>query len=234
MSNLISNAAVESYKNSKTAGRAIIESLNLSNLLDMNFSNAAVVPLTTHPTAFYIRQDWKNKHRSIKVFNGAGEQVYTFERLSPTNPVWRMLTFPQRREIATIKISLFEKSINFHNKPGLAHRCVSKDWNMRGRHRSFYLNDGAKYSWSSTTKFLEKIMNPSNGPDEQRVRVAKVKLMRQFKLDFEVLVDESKIDAEVVLATALISIFTQWGIGDFTDTIGATFIPDANTQSVNA
>ena len=69
---------------------------------------------------------------------------------------------------------------------------------INGRYRSFYLNDGCKYSWtSSSTKCLEKVINPNGGLEEKRFRVAKVKLMRQFKLDFEVLVDNKNIDPEL-------------------------------------
>ncbi|KAI3405797.2 hypothetical protein KGF56_001404 [Candida oxycetoniae] len=231
MSNLLSTAAVRGLTSSITLGTVILESLHLKNLLDVNFSNASIELLTSHPSAFYIRQDRKNKSKTVNVFNGAGEQVYTFERLSSSNPVWRMLTFPQRQEIATIKISFGERSINFHNKPRLNHRRTFCDWNLKGRHRSFYLNDGAKYSWSSSNKYLERIINPNGGLEEQRVRIAKVKLMRQFKLDFEVLVDETKIDADLVLATAFISIFTQWGFGNFTDTVGATYVPKASEET---
>ena len=47
-----------------------------------------------------------------------------------------------------------------------------------------------------------KVINPNGGLEEKRFRVAKVKLMRQFKLDFEVLVDNKNIDPEIALATA--------------------------------
>ena len=59
---------------------------------------------------------------------------------------------------------------------------------------------------------MEKVINPNGGLEEKRFRVAKVKLMRQFKLDFEVLVDNKNIDPEIALATAFISMFTQWGL----------------------
>ena len=42
-----------------------------------------------------------------------------------------------------------------------------------------------------------KVINPNGGLEEKRFRVAKVKLMRQFKLDFEVLVDNKNIDPEL-------------------------------------
>ena len=95
------------------------------------------------------------------------------------------------------------------------------------------MNDGCKYSWSSTTRFLEKVINPNGGVEENRIRVAKVKLMRQFKLDFEVLVDQENVDPEIVLATAFIGMFTQWGVGNFTDTIGPTYIPQKITSQTS-
>lgn len=231
MNNLFQSTSVRGLTTSLTLGSAVLELLKLSDILEVNFSNPSVSPLTEYPVAFFIRQDRKDKNRLVRVFNGFGEQKYSFERLSAFNPIWRMLTFPERKEIATLKIGLTDRSINFHNKPSLNHRVLFMDWGMGGRYRSFYLNDGCKYSWSSTTKFLEKVINPSGGVEENRIRVAKVKLMRQFKLDFEVLVDQENVDPEVVLASAFIGMFTQWGIGNFTDTIGPTYIPQKITTN---
>ncbi|EMG49725.1 hypothetical protein SBY92_004401 [Candida maltosa Xu316] len=225
MNNLLQTTSIRGLTTSLTIGSVVLESLNLSDFLELKFSNAAVTPLTQYPIQYFVREDRKDKQRSIKVFNGHGEQVYTFERLSSYNPVWRMLTFPQRQEIATLRIGLTDRSINFHNKANMTHRVVFWDWGLNGRYRSFYLNDGCKYSWSSSSKFLEKVINPNGGDEENRIRVGKVKLMRQFKFDYEVLVDQGNIDPEIVLATAFIGMFTQWGTGSFTDTIGPTFIP---------
>ncbi|RLV92534.1 hypothetical protein JA1_003109 [Spathaspora sp. JA1] len=225
MSNVVQASSVHGLTTSLTISNFILESVNLQDILDVNFSSASIVQLTKYPTAYFIRQDRKDKSRLVKVFNSHGEQVFTFERLSSLNPIWRMLTFPNRQEVATIKVGLTSRSVDFHTKEGLGHRKVFLDWGVSGRFRSFYLNDGYKYSWSSTTKFLEKVINPNGKSEEIRLRVGKVKLMRQFKLDFEVLVDESNVDPEVALSTAFISMFTQWGVGNYTDTIGPTFIP---------
>ena len=120
---------------------------------------------------------------------------------------------PSTSRVGNFKIGLIDRSINFHNKSDFNHRLIFADWGINGRYRSFYLNDGCKYSWtSSSTKCLEKVINPNGGLEEKRFRVAKVKLMRQFKLDFEVLVDNKNIDPEIALATAFISMFTQWGL----------------------
>ncbi|KAG7665435.1 uncharacterized protein J8A68_001123 [[Candida] subhashii] len=222
MSNTIQAGSVHGLTKSITISTAVLESLRLQGLLDLNFSNAATVPLTRYTIPYFIRQDRKDKQRLINVFNGGGEQVYTFERLSSLNPVWRMLTFPQREEVATIMIGLTSRSVDFHNKEELCHRDIFLDWGKSGKYRSFYLNDGYKYSWSTSTKYLEWVVNPGCGPEEKRIRIAKARLMRQFKVDFEISVDEENIDPEIVLATALISIFTQWGTGSFTDTNGPT------------
>ncbi|RCK64059.1 hypothetical protein Cantr_10320 [Candida viswanathii] len=234
MNNIFQSTSVRGLTTSLTIGSAVLELLNLSDILEVNFSTASVSPLTEYPAAFFVRQDRKDKSRLVRVFSGAGEQKYSFERMSAFSPIWRMLTFPERKEIATLKIGLTDRSVNFHNKANLTHRVIFKDWGTGGRFRSFYLNDGCKYSWSSTSKYLEKVMNPNGGSEENRIRVAKVKLMRQFKLDFEVLVDQENVDPEVVLATAFIGMFTQWGIGNFTDTIGPTYIPNKIAGPANS
>ena len=141
-----------------------------------------------------------------------------------------MLNYPQRQELATLKIGLIDRSINFHNKSDFNHRLIFADWGINGRYRSFYLNDGCKYSWtSSSTKCLEKVINPNGGLEEKRFRVAKVKLMRQFKLDFEVLVDNKilirKLRWQLLLLACLLN-----GVGSFTDTVGPTYIPDKTTK----
>ncbi|KAK6456888.1 uncharacterized protein RJT20DRAFT_126964 [Scheffersomyces xylosifermentans] len=225
MSHILQATGVSALTATLSAGTYVLEHLSLKELLlDVNWSSASFIPLTEFPTPFFVRQNRKDKQKQIKVFGANGVQLYTFERLSSFNPVWTMLTYPQRKEIATISIGVSSRSVDFHNKPGLSHREIINDISLKGRFRSFYLNDGAKYSWTSGSKFLEKVINPNGGVEEIRERVAKVKLMRQFKLDFEVLVDESKIDSEIALATAFTSMLTQWGIGEITDTIGPTYI----------
>jgi hypothetical protein len=72
---------------------------------------------------------------------------------------------------------------------------------------------------------LERIINPGGDDEEKRERVAKARLMRQFKFDYELLVDENKIDREVALATGFISMITHWGLGHKTYTNGPTMIP---------
>lgn len=225
MSHILQAGAVRGLTNALTAGTFALEHLGIKDLLELHSSSATIAPLTEYPTPFFIRQDRKDRLKKMKVFTVRGVQVYTIERLSTFHPVWTMLTFPERKEVATINAGFTSRLVDFHNKPGMSHRDITVDVGLNGRFRSFYTTDGAKYSWARGSKFLEKVINPGGGTEEYRQRVAKVKLMRQFKFDFEVLVDEDLIDKEVALSTAFVSMLTQWGVGDVTDTIGPTYIP---------
>lgn len=212
MSHIIQAGAVRGLTNALTAGTFVLEHLGLKDFLDLNSSSATIAPLSEFPTPFFVRADKFDGQRKIRIFTGKGLQVYSIERLSTFHPVWTMLTFPERKEIATINVGLTNRSVDFHNKPGMSHRDISVDFGLNGRYRSFYTTDGAKYSWVRGSKFLERVSNPNGGVEEFRQRIAKVKLMRQFKFDFEVLIDEELVDKEVVLSTAFVSMITQWGL----------------------
>jgi hypothetical protein len=172
------------------------------------------IPLSDQVSAFYLRRERKDHDRQINVFRD-GKKVYTIERKSRFTPIWSILQYPSRREVATAYAGLFTRSVDFHTKKGIQHR------DLTGLTRKFYLHDG-EYEWSRPTKYLERINNPGGSHEEIRERVARARLMRQFRFDYELLVDENKIDSEIALATAFISMITQWGLGHRTDTTGPT------------
>lgn len=113
----------------------------------------------------------------------------------------------------------------------MQHRIIKPESGFTsGRLRTFYLDDGSKYAWTRGTKYLERFINPGGADEETRERVAKVKLMRQWKFDYEMIIDESKIDTESALATGFICMMTFWGVGDITETVGPTQIPEENVK----
>ena len=226
MSHIFQSLAAQGWTFAISAGAYTLESLRLNRLTDLHTSSANVAPLTEYPTPFFVRQDRKDSNRKVKIFNGEGNQVYSVERLSSTHPVWALLTFPGRREVATIQVGCTKRSIDFHTMIRLSHRDIVSEYTLaNGTLDSFFVDDGIKYSWSRGSKNLEKVINPGAGPDEIRKRVARAKLMRQFKLDFEVLIDENEIDKEVALATSFVSMLSLWGVGNYTDTVGPTYVP---------
>jgi len=182
-------------------------------------------------TRIHIRRDNFKRQTHVNVFNNSGDKIYTIERESASSPVWSMFTNPKRHEIATIRAGFFLKSFDFHNKIGLQHRVLQRENSIAGRLRTFFLNDGYKYIWTRGTKYLERVTNPGGGDEELRERIGKVRLMRQRKFDYELLIDERKIDLEITIATAFLCMMTFWGLGDITETVGPTFLAPLSNPS---
>lgn len=180
---------------------------------------------TKSPTVLYLRKEWKDHHRITNVYDGNGKKVYTIERKSRFFPFWSILDFPSRKEIATVHTGLVDQSVDFHYKRDLQHREMIPNVSIYGYKRKFYLSDGASYSWSNKSKYLEKIINPGGAHEEIRERVARARLMRQFRFDYELLIDDTKIDREIVLATAFICMICEWGKGYKTRTTGPSYFP---------
>lgn len=222
MSSYLQAVAVHSLTCALTAGNFTLDLVGLKRVLGMRIYSGTTVPLSALSFRYYLRADRKDALRVINIFDAQGNQVYSIERISSYNPVWSLFTYPQRREVATINTGFLARAVDFHNKPGMTHRDVTSEYGLGGCFQSFYVADGMKYSWSRSHKVLEKVLNPNQGTEEVRTQISKVRLMRQFKLDFEILVDESAIDREVVFSTAFVSILTQWGYGEITNTVGPT------------
>ncbi|KAH3660066.1 hypothetical protein OGAPHI_007271 [Ogataea philodendri] len=194
----------------------------LREMLDVHVTDANFLPLSAPNRAFHIRRDNDRRQVLVNVFNEKGEKVYIFQRESALNPTWSLRTLPSYKEVATIRCGFFLKSLDFHNKPGLQHRVINSESGWSGRLRTFYLTDGHKYGWTRNSKYLEKFTNPGGNDEEVRERVAKVRLMRQRKFDYELTLDDTKVDPEVAMATAFVAMMTFWGLGDITETVGPT------------
>ncbi|ODV84052.1 hypothetical protein CANARDRAFT_177222 [[Candida] arabinofermentans NRRL YB-2248] len=209
-----------------TLATYFIQHAYLKEMIDFHSTDANFIPLSCPTKAVYIRRDNDRKQTHVNVFDDKGKKIYVIQRESPLNPVWSMLQLPSRKEVATIRAGFFTKAVDFHNKAGLRHREINNESGFSGRLRTFYLDDGHKYAWTRGSKFLEKFTNPGGQDEEVRERVAKVRLMRQWKFDFELVLDENKVDLESALATAFVSMMTFWGYGDITETVGPTKIPE--------
>lgn len=208
-----------------TVSTYFIQHAYIKPAIDLHSTDANFVPLT--PTkAVHIRRDNNSRQTKINIFDKQGNKIYTIERHSPTTPTWAMFTYPHRHEVATIRAGFFLKSFDFHNKPGMQHRVLGAESGLSGRLKTFYLNDGHKYVWTRGSKFLEKVTNPGGNEEETRERIAKVRLMRQRKFDYELVIDEKKCDLEVAIATGFLCMMTFWGMGDITETVGPTYIPE--------
>lgn len=218
-----------------TIATYFIQHAYIKPIIDLHSTDANFVPL--QPTkSVHIRRDNNSRQTRVNVFDHQGNKIYTIERESASTPTWSMFTYPHRHEIATIRSGFFLKSFDFHKKQGIQHRVLTAENGLSGRLRTFYLNDGHKYVWTRGSKFLERVTNPGGNEEETRERIAKVRLMRQRKFDYEMVIDENKVDLEIALATGFLCMMTFWGMGDITETVGPTYIPsqdDPKIEEVN-
>lgn len=222
----MSGVIVDTLNVAFTAGSVVADTFGVRALLEFNrYGTATVAPLPTQNLkAYYIRRNRRDRNRMVNVFSGDGQLVYTIERKTQFSTVWSVLS-TDRREVATVNAGLFNRCFDFHNKPEVQHRDLLAETGLTGIYRKFYLADGAAYEWSRTSGFLERIVNPGGGDEEIRQRVAKARLMRQFRFDYELVVDENAIDADVAIVTGFITMLCSWGLGNSTTTRGPTYIP---------
>lgn len=216
---MFSASAVFTLNLAVTSMNYTADALGLSPLTKIAMDGASErSAFTLKPTVLYVRRDRTDRHRVANVFNEEGKKLYTIERRTMFSPIWSMYSAEEREETATIRVGYIHRSVDFLNKPNMRHRDYTLSFGPYGKRRQFFLNDGAPYEWSRASKYLERVINPGGGDEEIRERVAQVRLMRQLKFDFELLVDESQIDLEAALATGYIAMNTLWGIGEKVET----------------
>ena len=218
-----------------TLATYFIQHAYLKPIIDFHTSEASFIPLDHPTTALYIRRDNGKKQTLVNVFDQDGNKAFTIERESSLSPVWSLFRYPNRQEVATIRAGFFLTAVDFHGRGvGMQHRQINSESGLTvGRMKTFYLDDGSKYGWTRGTKYLERFINPGGADEEVRERIAKVRLMRQWKFDYEMIIDENKTDVVPALATGFVCMMTFWGVGDITETVGPTKLPAKGQENVD-
>lgn len=75
-------------------------------------------------------------------------------------------------------------------------------------YRTFQLRDGATYQWSARGKTMERVRNAGQRESEVREQVARAVL--NGSKGFTLLIDERKVNREIVITTAMICFLDQW------------------------
>lgn len=180
-------------------------------LFSLRKAGATFTPFTATPQVLYVRPDNGEPAVTINVFDSLGHKVYTIERRSRYATLWTVYEASTRRQVAEIKCGLVLRSISFINKRNIKTRRIGQPrWRYGGLpdHR-FYLDDGAPYEWTRNSQYLERVLNPGGGTEETRQRLARVRLLRARRFEYELLVDED-FDREIALGTAFIAMLTEW------------------------
>lgn len=214
---------VDSQKGFKTA-LALFLSMFRINFISRPSQNpgAQVLSLNSESCCcYYIRRDKRDRFRHVNVFDNNGNKVYTFERKTRLSKIWSFYN-SERREIATLTAGVYSSSFDFHEKTDILHRTMTRPMTSLTQEYGFSLSDGGYYKWVEETGYLERIVNPGQATEEVRQRVARARLMRRFRFDYELLIDSNSVDVEIAIVTAFISITSSWTFNANTDTAGPT------------
>lgn len=165
----------------------------------------------TPNSAYIIREDNATPSTLVNVFDLlTGVKCFTITRSGSLSSQWYMYAEPEHVEVARISIGGFSRRIDVL-RDGSTLMKVGPG--ILGKfHRHFYDQCGSMYLWNRRSKYLEKITNPGGGMEERRSRVASVDHLRARRFDWEVRVDKTAIDPIITLASAFVTMKTQWSV----------------------
>ncbi|KAK7202460.1 hypothetical protein BZA70DRAFT_285840 [Myxozyma melibiosi] len=180
--------------------------------------SASATPPPPHSTD----RPWWQRDHVYNVLSRSNDLLYTFERHQ--SGVWMLYSYPSRDLLATIRFRTKVKTwgpnarghvIEFHDGPDeMRRRKIRRKSTMFDTYNVFYAADGAPYHWAATTRRLERVVNWRGKSDEIREVVGKAKPLRRGQINYELLIDQSKIDPVVAISTAFVSMKTQWSLSD--------------------
>lgn len=165
----------------------------------------------TPNSAYVIREDNATPNTLVNIFDLlTGVKCYTISRSSSLSVQWYMYAEPEHVEVARVSIGGFVRRIDVLNSGSTLMKVGP---GILGKfHRHFYDQQGNMYSWNRRSKYLERLTNPGGGLEERRVRVASVDHLRARRFDWEVRIDKAEVDPIVTLATAFVTMKTQWSV----------------------
>ncbi|KAK9467719.1 hypothetical protein V1512DRAFT_259889 [Lipomyces arxii] len=174
---------------------------------------------------------WQRKH-VVNVLSATDNLLYTFERVKPG--VWLLYSYPDRYLLCTIRfrvLSVFGPQarghvLEFANDIG--RRKIRFKRTAFDVYNVFYCADGAPYHWARATRKLERVLNYGGKNNEVRQSIAVAKPLRRNHLTYELLVDKTLIDPVVAIATAFVSMKTQWRTNDCPVASNKTRLPNSN------
>lgn len=168
----------------------------------------SVKPLASGTTMFLLQFD-KQGNNCFVVYDSEGAVRYIIESSSPYSKLWNMYSWPQNTKVAVLSLGFFHQRVAM-----LGTRTIHLKHNNGGLlsmlHRHFYDTKGNVYSWNRRSHYLERICNPNSSHEERRERVAYTHQLRNGENDWELLVDIKEINEAEAIATAFVTLKTQW------------------------
>lgn len=199
-----------------------------------------IIPLADENTkVIYFERDPYNPKTVVNVLDENKNRIYSFER-SPKSKLclpseslvpWDFITANHRQIIGAVGAKKEKSWVEFCNKGDMQYRIVRPQKKcICPKYLQFkqYKDDISKYRWARYAMTLDKVTPSCENPCvETRQRVAYARKLSFLKcksplkkcamksqsktiIDYEVTYDSTLIDRELLIATAFISMLTQW------------------------
>lgn len=199
-----------------------------------------IIPLADENTkVVYFERDSYNPKTVVNVLDENKNRIYSFERAPksmmclPSGSLvpWDFITANHRKIIGAVGVKKEKYWVEFCNKGEMTYRLVKPQKKcFKPKYQQFKQesDDMARFRWSRYGMTLDKVtLSHNNSCSKIRRRVAyarklsflkcksplkKLAMKSQSKtiIDYEVTYDATLIDRELLIATAFISMLTQW------------------------
>lgn len=193
-----------------------------------------VIPMSdTKCKLLYITRDNVDSKGVINVLDENKMRIYSFERVKCKIPkksqTWVLITASHRTVVGTVFLGKWKHWIEFPSKVDIPFRLVKKQRKLASKYQYFrYLKDEkSRYRWTRTSLVLDRVTAMEDPCQECKQRVAiarkldspstKIEKLKKKKakktnkfVNYEITYDTTLIDRELLIATAFISILTQW------------------------
>lgn len=208
-------------------------SSHFSKFADVAGSGRVIPMSDTQTKILYIKQDTVDKKRVINVLDENKVRIYSFEKVKTKIPkkkkTWILVTANHRTVVGTVCLGKFKYLIEFPNKVDIPLRMVKNEKKLFSKYQYFryHKQDSARYRWTRTSLVLDcvtamedpckeckqrvAITRKLSAPSTKKEKLQKKKAIKTNKyVDYEIAYDTTLIDRELLIATAFVSIMTQW------------------------
>lgn len=174
--------------------------------------------LSENATKFVVRKEFGTGSKIFAVFDGDNpqtydEKIYHMTRSRAVKGAYKMYEKNDELPIAAIRAGLRSNVMLIKtadlSELELGWHVVDHVVDALDDYREFQLADGERYHWTFKGQFLERIRNPGQKEAEVRERVGSVKLHPNRK-GFDLFVNESIVNREMAICTALICYIEAW------------------------
>lgn len=171
--------------------------------------------------SYTIRKEFGTGSKTFSVFDDSdpnphktyGDKLYSMTRSRAVKGAYKMYIPEDELPIATLRAGLRSNVLLIKTRDGgeleLGWHVIDHLVDALDDYRVFQLADGNTYQWTFKGRFLERVQNLGQKEAEVRERVAQV-IPHGGRKGFDLKVNESIVNREMAIASALICYIEAW------------------------